>query len=149
MCVTPVCVCTAVDRSLQASIADAREAFVNAVCDILNSYKAVSHGGHGGTLFAPSNLILFPLYILGLLKSVSLNSIFSLSEFGIDTKLTICCMSQVAFRLGQSTRTDDRVFALYQMKCVPLDRLMQIIYPDLYAIHNINTMSEAVSKNNV
>ncbi|KAK7603574.1 hypothetical protein V9T40_003573 [Parthenolecanium corni] len=102
----------AVDRSLHSSVADAREAFVNAVCDILNAYRMVSGSGHVGSLLAPNNLALFPLYILGLMKSM-------------------------AFRLGQATRTDDRVYAMYQMKSVPLDRLIQIIYPDLYPIHNL------------
>lgn len=62
----------AVDRSLQSSVADARDAFVNAVCDILSAYKMVSSSGQSGTLLAPNSLCLFPLYILGLLKSVSI-----------------------------------------------------------------------------
>ncbi|XKL62561.1 hypothetical protein PGB90_002394 [Kerria lacca] len=116
-CITGLLAKMAVDRSLHSSVADAREAFVNVVCDILNAYKMVSSIGHAGSLFVPNNLVLFPLYILGLMKSI-------------------------AFRLGQSTRTDDRVYSMYQMKCIPLDRLIQIVHPDLYAIHNLSEQDQ-------
>lgn len=43
----------------------------------------------------------------------------------------------MAFRSGQSTRLDDRVFAMCEMKTLPLYQLMQQVYPDLYPIHNL------------
>ena len=58
------------DRSLKTSLSDAREAFINAGIDILSTYKTVD-GSYGAGLMAPSNLMLIPLYILALLKSVS------------------------------------------------------------------------------
>lgn len=101
----------AVDRILQSSLSDAREAFINAAYDPLNVYKMIVSPGSHGSLLAPENMQLLPLYILALLKNN-------------------------AFRTG-SVRLDDRVFAMYQMKCLPLDQLIRLIYPELYEIHNI------------
>lgn len=36
--------------------------------------------------------------------------------------------------MGTSTRLDDRVFAMDNMKTLPLDQLMKYIYPELYKI---------------
>lgn len=40
----------------------------------------------------------------------------------------------MAFRTGTSTRLDDRVYAMCEMKTLPLDQLMKYIYPDFYNI---------------
>lgn len=42
---------------------------------------------------------------------------------------------QVAFRSGTSTRLDDRIFAMFQLKTLPLAQLIQVVYPDLYPVH--------------
>lgn len=42
---------------------------------------------------------------------------------------------QTAFRLGISTRIDERVFAMMQMKSLPIESLLLYIYPNLYPIH--------------
>jgi len=63
-------------------------------------------------LVAPQNLALFPLYILSLLK-------------------------QTAFRTGTSTRLDDRVYAMCQMKSLPIDQLIRYIYPDFYLLDSL------------
>lgn len=102
----------AVDRSIESSLTDAREAFINVVADILSAFKLTQNAGPSGCLLSPKSLRLVPLFILALLKSV-------------------------AFRTGQSTRLDDRVFAMCQMKCLPLSLLLQSIYPDLYPVHNL------------
>lgn len=102
----------AVDRCHQSSLSDAREAFVNVVADMLSAYKVTQSGVTSASLMAPSSLSLLPLYILALLK-------------------------YTAFRVGQSTRLDDRVFAMCQMKSLPLAQLIQAIYPDLYPVHNL------------
>ncbi|CAH0392823.1 unnamed protein product [Bemisia tabaci] len=108
----------AVDRSAQSSLSDAREAFVNAVVDILSAFRTVqSYGGGPGSLLAPNTLRLLPLYVLALLK-------------------------QTAFRVGSSTRLDDRVFAMNQMKCLPLTFLIQSVYPDLYPVHYLDQVPE-------
>ncbi|XP_037365460.1 protein transport protein Sec24B isoform X2 [Talpa occidentalis] len=102
----------AVDRSISSSLSDARDALVNAVVDSLSAYgSAVSHVQHSA-LMAPSSLKLFPLYILALLK-------------------------QKAFRTGTSTRLDDRVYAMCQIKCQPLVHLMKMIHPNLYRIDRL------------
>ncbi|KAJ8687154.1 hypothetical protein QAD02_022948 [Eretmocerus hayati] len=99
----------AVDRSLQSSLSDAREALINAAVDALSSFKLLqSYPGSG--LMAPQNLKLLPLYIIALLKSK-------------------------AFRFGVSTRLDDRVFAMCQLKVLPLTHMIQLIYPDMYPVH--------------
>ncbi|XP_075232857.1 protein transport protein Sec24AB isoform X2 [Lycorma delicatula] len=105
----------AVDRSIESSLADAREAFVNVVADILSAYKLTQSSGSSGCLLAPKSLRLVPLYILALLKNV-------------------------AFRTGQCTRLDDRVFAMCQMKTLPLALLLQSIYPDLYPVHDLSSL---------
>lgn len=64
-------VISAVDRAVQSSLSDAREAFVNVVADVLSAYKLTQSSNTSGLLLAPSNLRLLPLYILALLKHVS------------------------------------------------------------------------------
>ncbi|KAL6426200.1 hypothetical protein ACFW04_009032 [Cataglyphis niger] len=102
----------AVDRSLQSSLSDARDALINVAIDVLSAYR-LSQSSGGGGLIAPGSLKLLPLYIIALLKSV-------------------------AFRSGTSTRLDDRVFAMFQLKTLPLAQLMQVIFPDLYPVHALD-----------
>ncbi|EFX84798.1 hypothetical protein DAPPUDRAFT_209148 [Daphnia pulex] len=111
-CIVGLLAKMAVDRSLHSSISDARDAIVNVCVDVLSAYKATMSSAPSG-LYAPSNLRLLPLYLAALLKSV-------------------------AFRTGQSTRLDERVFAMNQLKALPLSQLILSIYPDLYAIHNLH-----------
>ncbi|KAH8327328.1 hypothetical protein KR074_010200 [Drosophila pseudoananassae] len=101
----------AVDRSVTSNLSDARDAFINATIDVFNSFKIAQNlpSGQSGQLIAPRSLALLPLYILGLLK-------------------------HPAFRVGTSTRLDDRVFAMDCMKTLPLDQLMKYVYPELYKI---------------
>lgn len=104
----------AVDRSLQATMSDARDAFINATIDIFSAYKLAQNlpQGVNQQLMISSNLSLLPLYTLALLK-------------------------HVAFRTGTSTRLDDRVFAMCEMKSLPLDQLIRYIYPDLYLLDSL------------
>jgi len=116
-CIAGLLAKMAVDRAIQSSLSDAREAFVNVVADVLSAFKLTQSGSSAGCILAPSSLRLLPLYILALLK-------------------------HVAFRIGQSTRLDDRVFAMCQMKSLPLTYLIQSIYPDLYPLHDIQLQPE-------
>ena len=103
----------AVDRSTQSSLSDAREAFLNVVIDVLSSYKLSMNMSAGPSgLNVPGCLKLLPLYVSALLKNV-------------------------AFRIGTSTRLDDRVKAMCDMKTKPLRYLIQQIYPDFYPVHNL------------
>lgn len=61
---------SAVDRSLQSSLSDARDALINVAIDILSAYK-LTQSSSGGGLVAPGSLKLLPLYIIALLKSVN------------------------------------------------------------------------------
>ncbi|XP_011167276.1 protein transport protein Sec24A isoform X2 [Solenopsis invicta] len=99
----------AVDRSLLSSMSDARDALINVAIDVLSAYK-LTQSSSGGGLIAPGSLKLLPLYIIALLKSS-------------------------AFRSGMNTRLDDRIFAMLQLKTLPLAQLIQVVYPDLYPVH--------------
>lgn len=50
----------------------------------------------------------------------------------------------MAFRTNQATRLDERMFSMCQMKSLPLNSLIQYIYPDLYPLH---TLEEQVTFN--
>uniref|UniRef100_A0A670YRU4 SEC24 homolog B, COPII coat complex component n=1 Tax=Pseudonaja textilis TaxID=8673 RepID=A0A670YRU4_PSETE len=102
----------AVDRSVSSSLSDARDALTNAVVDSLSAYMSTASNLQQSSLIAPYSLRLFPLYILALFK-------------------------QKAFRTGTSTRLDDRIFAMCQIKSQPLVHLMKIIYPNLYRIDKL------------
>lgn len=114
-CIVGLLAKMAVDRSQQSSLSDARDALINVAIDALSAYK-LSQSIGTGSLLAPGNLKLLPLYIIALLKCV-------------------------AFRSGTSTRLDDRVFAMCQMKALPLSQLIQNVYPDLYPIHALEDLN--------
>uniref|UniRef100_A0A674AM40 SEC24 homolog A, COPII coat complex component n=1 Tax=Salmo trutta TaxID=8032 RepID=A0A674AM40_SALTR len=102
----------AVDRSVTSSLSDARDAMTNAAIDSLTSYRTSVLTIQQPGLLAPACLRLFPLYILALLK-------------------------QKAFRTGTSTRLDDRVFAMCQLKYQPLAYVMLMIHPALYRVDDL------------
>lgn len=68
---------TAVERSIApgGSLNDAREAMVNAAVDSMGAYNKSLPGSRGSSaILAPnSGFRLFPLYVLGLLKHVSVS----------------------------------------------------------------------------
>ncbi|MBN3302571.1 SC24A protein, partial [Amia calva] len=106
----------AVDRSVTASLSDARDALANAAIDSLAAYRSSVLSVQQPGLLAPWCLRLFPLYILALLK-------------------------QKSFRTGTSTRLDDRVYAMCQLKYQPLTYLMLMIHPALYRVDNLSDES--------
>ncbi|KAF7670377.1 hypothetical protein LDENG_00228470 [Lucifuga dentata] len=109
---TGLLACMAVDRSVTASLSDARDAMTNAAIDSLASFRQSVLTIQQPGLLAPACLRLFPLYILALLK-------------------------QKAFRTGTSTRLDDRVFAMCQLKYQPLTYAMLMIHPILYRVDDL------------
>ncbi|XP_059207480.1 protein transport protein Sec24A isoform X3 [Centropristis striata] len=110
--ITGLLACMAVDRSATASMSDARDAMTNAAIDSLTSYRQSVLTIQQPGLLAPACLRLFPLFILALLK-------------------------QKAFRTGTSTRLDDRVFAMCQLKYQPLVYAMLMIHPTLYRVDDL------------
>ncbi|KAK3873886.1 hypothetical protein Pcinc_021127 [Petrolisthes cinctipes] len=99
-----------VDRCLSSSLSDARDALVNACIDALTAYKmGLSNPAHGA-LEAPPGFQLLPLFVLAVVKCI-------------------------AFRGGLSTKLDDRMFAMCELKSMPLKHLLTFVYPDLYPIH--------------
>ncbi len=104
----------AADRSAESGIKEAREALVNAVLDVLKAYgdACLSPAQRLGSLGLPFNLRLLPLLVSAILKSR-------------------------AYRLGVSTRLDDRVFAMEALKTLPLTYLASYMYTHLYAVHGL------------
>lgn len=60
----------AVDRSLSGNLMDAREAFVNAVVDVMSAYLATQNSLPNLALVAPKCLQLLPAYTHAILRSV-------------------------------------------------------------------------------
>ncbi|XP_032558491.1 protein transport protein Sec24A isoform X1 [Chiroxiphia lanceolata] len=102
----------AVDRSVSATLSDARDALVNAVIDSLSAYRSSVLSIQQPGLTAPHSLRLFPLYILALLK-------------------------QKAFQTGTNTRLDERIFTMCQVKNQPLVYLMLMTHPSLYRVDTL------------
>ncbi|XP_068019535.1 protein transport protein Sec24A [Melanerpes formicivorus] len=102
----------AVDRSVSASLSDARDALVNAVIDSLAAYRSSVLSLQQPGLMAPHSLRLFPLYVLALLK-------------------------QKAFQTGTGARLDERIFAMCQVKNQPLVYLMLMTHPSLYRVDTL------------
>ncbi|KAL6098292.1 sec24a [Pungitius sinensis] len=111
--ITGLLACMAVDRSATASLSDARDAMTNAAIDSLTSFRQSVLSIQQPGLLAPACLRLFPLFILALLK-------------------------QKAFRTGTSTRLDERLFAMCQLKYQPLVYSMLMIHPALYRVDNLS-----------
>lgn len=113
----------AADRSVAASLPDAREALINAALDSLSAFgSTLTASQRAGSLPMVYSLRLLPLLIAALVKFV-------------------------AFRFGVNTRLDDRVFAMQQCKSLPLQFLIQSIYPHLYPIHKLGETT-VMTKNN-
>jgi cytochrome c biogenesis protein CcdA len=72
---------SAVDRSHESSLSDARDAFINVAIDVLSAYKLTQSSGGSTSLLTPCNLRLLPLYILALLKYVSMTISYFLKEW--------------------------------------------------------------------
>ncbi|XP_071952334.1 protein transport protein Sec24A-like isoform X2 [Antedon mediterranea] len=103
----------AVDKCQSSSMQDSRDAIVNVCIDSMTAFKETLPSSQTiGTLSIPYSLRLLPLYTLALLKNI-------------------------AFRLGSSTKLDDRVFAMEMFKSQPLSLIMLQVYPSLYAVHNL------------
>ena len=68
-----VVIYTAVDKSVTASLSDARDAMINSVVDMIGAYgtSCLSSSQRIGSLHCPHSLRLMPVYILAMLKFVS------------------------------------------------------------------------------
>ncbi|XP_011609656.2 protein transport protein Sec24A isoform X2 [Takifugu rubripes] len=110
--ITGLLACMAVDRSVTSSLGDARDALTNAAIDSLTSYRQNVLTIQQPGLLSPACLRLFPLFVLALLK-------------------------QKSFRTGTSTRLDDRVFSMCQLKYQPLAYSMLMIHPSLYRVDDL------------
>ena len=69
------------------------------------------------------------------------------------TRLKVSFLLQRGFRIGSSTKLDDRVYALEQIKTLPLNYFLLELYPSLYPVHSLddqvsfmNVLSSPVKK---
>ncbi|XP_067280125.1 protein transport protein Sec24A isoform X3 [Pseudorasbora parva] len=111
--ITALLASMAVDRCVTASVGDARDALMNAVIDSLSCYRCSVLSIPQPGLLAPACLRLLPLYILALLK-------------------------HKAFRTSASSRLDERMFSMCQLKSQPLVYLMLMVHPSLYRVDDLS-----------
>lgn len=103
----------AVDRSLQASIGEAKEALIGAGVDLLEMNSIADEmRARSYAMNLTENLRSVPLYILALLK-------------------------HTALKLSTPIKLDDRYAAMERFKTLPVDDLITYIYPDLFPLHDI------------
>merc|ERR1719153_1548998 len=114
-CIVGLLAKMAVDRTLNSTLSDAREAFINVCVDTIERCKMIQSVNQPGVLPCSNSLKLVPLLILALLKSP-------------------------AFVLRPGLRLDERTAALINMKCLPLATMIQTIYPDLYRVDGLETV---------
>ncbi|XP_047985973.1 protein transport protein Sec24A [Leguminivora glycinivorella] len=120
MCIIGLLSKMAVDRCVDASMSEAREALINVAIDALSAHRLSQNlpaGSVSSALHAPASLRLLPLLLLALLK-------------------------RKAFRTGTSTRLDDRVADMCDIKSLPLPQLIRAAYPPLYPLHELSNMRE-------
>jgi len=101
----------AADRATTDSIADAKEGLVVSCVDTIETYRTHASMSIPTGLLISASLRLMPLYVLASLRSAG-------------------------FRNG--VRADERSHYFSQFKTLPLTQLLQLIYPDLYRVDNIN-----------
>lgn len=114
----------AVERSMGGgSLADSREAMVNAVVDAFGAFNmALGHQGRTSSLLSPNaSMRLFPLYVLGMLK-------------------------HCAFSAGRSVKLDERVAALLLFKTAALEIIELELYPALYKLNGLLEDKEDLSR---
>lgn len=104
----------AANMTFTGSVADSREALTNVASDLLEAFgKTLSDSIKLQQLPCPYLLRALPLFVVALMKSK-------------------------AFRLGISTKLDDRVYALEQFKTLPWPDLLQLVHPHLYPLHVVD-----------
>lgn len=104
----------AVDRSMEKSIGEAKEALIGAGVDLLEIYSIADEmRARNYSMDLPENLRLVPLYILALLK-------------------------HIAFKISVPIKLDDRTAAMERFKTLPVEDMITYIYPDLFPLHNIS-----------
>ena len=91
----------------------ARESCNERVVKLLTAYrKFCSSGSNTAQLLMPEQLKLLPVY-------------------------TVCLLKSDALTIGTSTRIDERVQCISDLMTMPLHRVLQFLYPRLYAVHHL------------
>lgn len=105
----------AVEKSLHARLDDARGLLRSRLADILNAYRQAmtnTRGGNAAHLMVAQNLSLLPLLVLGLLRNRGL-------------------------RMGTQIPSDVRAYNHTLLTTLPLQRLVPLLLPVLYSLHNM------------
>jgi len=103
----------AVEKALTHKLSDAREALVNKCLEILTVYKTdLAPSSNNTSLMLPETLKLFPLYILGLIKSIVLKA-------------------------ATDVRPDERSYYIMQCRILPTYLTIPFLYARMYGLHNL------------
>jgi len=100
-----------VDQVLQNNMSQGRKALTDKCIEILKTYRSAFSSASGSQLTLPASLSFLPLYTLGLIK----NKIFQ-----------------------NKVRVDERSGLLTFATTSGVERLMDSIHPQLYALHNMD-----------
>ena len=105
----------AADRALMGKLEDARDGLANKCIEILAAYKhsISTSGGQNSQLMICENMRLFPLLVLGLLKSP-------------------------AFRVGVQIPIDQRAYLMVSSKTWCPSNMAASIHPRFYALHTMD-----------
>lgn len=100
----------AVEKVFSSKLEDARDYLMNKCIDILNAAKNAHPGNSNSSQLAVNeNLALFPLLVVGMLKSK-------------------------AFKPGMNTTLDDRAYALMTIRSSSLAQCMTMFYPKMFRV---------------
>jgi protein transport protein SEC24 len=120
----------AVERSLSHKMEDARDAVFGKTAEILSAYRSsITAGGASASaqLAIADNLHMFPVLMLGLLKTVS-----------VSDQLDCCLLiysAQVGLRQSAQIPSDLRAHAQALLTSLPIDLLIPYLYPTFYSLH--------------
>ncbi len=102
----------AIEKVLNGSLEEARDALSNKVIEISKCVKNLYKLGNSGQLMLPESIRLLPLLLSGLLKTV-------------------------AFRSGNVTSPDLRSCTLSLMKTMSIPETLDLVYPFFFGIHSL------------
>jgi len=105
----------AVEKSIHSRLDDARGLLRSRLTDILGAYRQTmtnTRGGNAAHLMIAQNLSLLPLLVLGLLRNRGL-------------------------RMGTQIPSDVRAYNHTLLTTLPLQRLVPLLLPVLYSLHNM------------
>lgn len=138
--------CKAVEKTMQSKLEDARDFVNKQLIDMLSAYKAATQAGGSGastSLAVPHNLRFLPLLVLGLIKNVSAQRLFSVRSRPVPWLTRPPVRLQVGIRESAQILPDMRSYAQALLTTMPSQLLVPYLHPRFYALH---TMPEEVRR---